>query len=767
MPGDGLSNTMDSLPDLDLVQSFSEGEGEAEGEGAATETNTATAALTAAALATDMDTATSTTTTAVSPNLAGILASNVVSHLHMHPPPMSLTLTPLAVRVQAASLLASNKNCDDDDGDGDDDDDSYEDEDEEDARSVHSFVVVADDTNNIDSSRAEQKQKQKQQSQQKPQQQLFVEDAKDASRKMPRRNERQASPQRQQQQVEQQQLAESELEQLQQQDTRKSVRNLRAGEMHALDQWFADCRATEILHRTEWRECAAAATNTATMNANSQNSSTNNSIMTTITAMTNTARPLTPGRQADQTTSTSMSSSSTCWWLSEGRLAVFESLPRQIVGTLFFPQAVGTLYPGTTVIGTCLITLDSRTFSRIETTTTTTNSTRDSSTATTIVPHGRDGWIQLLKVESPVSGYIVLSLNGYSFLAPGLPSNHVDPAIWMWRVTCPVGAFVRAGLDLSTSHMDTIPYGSFVHVKRKTVNVMGLSRLQITAFVDQPDGSREVVDGWCSEFLNPLSGQRGSIVHPVPFSVPALYRVALSEGAVIRSDVELSSPQIGHAPVGAILVVTGRDFSEHPSDQCIERLRLAGNGGWVSVRLNKPPPADRLVVELFEGIDGSFEPNHPGIFHLDALLRVRQEQAEAEDGTIATNGRCVSTTDLSSIEESIDEGRSNSVSSSTFSSSQELGAVLGSNPRPSCNYSPQAKNYNSSSNRRGAGGNNHNNSDELCLICRSEERNATIVHGETGHVACCLTCARMLKARGDCCLVCRLPIDSIIQQFWA
>lgn len=29
------------------------------------------------------------------------------------------------------------------------------------------------------------------------------------------------------------------------------------------------------------------------------------------------------------------------------------------------------------------------------------------------------------------------------------------------------------------------------------------------------------------------------------------------------------------------------------------------------------------------------------------------------------------------------------------------------------------------------------------------ERTATIVHGETGHIACCLTCARILKARGD------------------
>jgi len=56
---------------------------------------------------------------------------------------------------------------------------------------------------------------------------------------------------------------------------------------------------------------------------------------------------------------------------------------------------------------------------------------------------------------------------------------------------------------------------------------------------------------------------------------------------------------------------------------------------------------------------------------------------------------------------------------------------------------------------------------EKCLICLAEERNATMVHGETGHIACCLVCARILKARGDRCPVCRLPIDSVIQHFWA
>ena len=44
---------------------------------------------------------------------------------------------------------------------------------------------------------------------------------------------------------------------------------------------------------------------------------------------------------------------------------------------------------------------------------------------------------------------------------------------------------------------------------------------------------------------------------------------------------------------------------------------------------------------------------------------------------------------------------------------------------------------------------NKDQADEKCLICLTENRSATIVHGETGHIACCLTCARILKSRGD------------------
>jgi Zinc finger, C3HC4 type (RING finger) len=233
-------------------------------------------------------------------------------------------------------------------------------------------------------------------------------------------------------------------------------------------------------------------------------------------------------------------------------------------------------------------------------------------------------------------------------------------------------------------------------------------------------------------------------MQPVPFPVPALYHVTLPEGAIFRSGIELSSSQIGHAPMGALLTVTGRVYSENPMDQCIERLRQAGDGGWVSVRLNRPPPEDRLVVEMVD-IDGSFEPFYPGIFHLDAQHRIRDKQPQ--DGGRQPHKTSRVTPEISSIDEN------ERCSSSSFGS---LEAATCRKAQPSCTYSASL-----SSKQRSR------MPDDRCLICLSEERTSTIVHGETGHIACCLVCARILKARGDPCPVCRLPIDVVIQQFWA
>ena len=313
---------------------------------------------------------------------------------------------------------------------------------------------------------------------------------------------------------------------------------------------------------------------------------------------------------------------------------------------------------------------------------------------------------------------------------------------------------------------DTIPFGSLVRVTRKTVNSMGLSRLRVHALVDDnttstpkssslkksPSSQSRVVDGWCSEFLNPLSGQRGIVASPVPFPVPALYRVTLAVGAVIRRSVELSSPQIGVAPMGATLKVVKRAFSDHPMENCIERLQLAGNGGWISVRLNRPPPSNDMVVE-FVGIDGTFEPNSPGRFHIQAARTVQKEQSRTTDNSNSASSGGLEQSDVGRVSStsagnhgeisSIDDSHSQTNSSGTGSvdghgaptvrrtaPNTSRASAAASCPYPGAPGGGSAENY-------------------KCLICLTEERNATIVHGETGHVACCLVCARILKARGD------------------
>lgn len=425
---------------------------------------------------------------------------------------------------------------------------------------------------------------------------------------------------------------------------------------------------------------------------------------------------------------------STDWWLDPetGQLAIFDGLPLN-------QQRIGSLSPGTTVTAHKLYTLDSETMQLIQV-----DEEQGNEDKPPIPPS--IGVVQVLEIQwsnpepsalqdpglitsgQPALGYCVYSVHGYAFLVPGMASLYMNPHVWWWKVTCKVGAVLRAGLELSSAHQCTIPYGSFVQVTRKTVNQTGLSRLRVVARVDNRQ-----VEGWCSEFLNPLSGQRGQVVQPVPFMAPALFRVALQQGAAIREDVELSSRRIGHAPFGTIVTAVRRQFSEHPQDQCLERLKLAGGNesGWISVRLNQAQPQD-CVVELL-GVDPRFHPNQPEDFHWQCFANERTRQSEQNQQLLEQTNQPNpnSAEDLSSVEEG--------------SSSEEK---------------PKAR---ASS---GESGNKKRPPVEACLICLTEDRNATIVHGETGHIACCLVCARILNARGDRCPVCRLEIDSVIQHFW-
>jgi Zinc finger, C3HC4 type (RING finger) len=196
----------------------------------------------------------------------------------------------------------------------------------------------------------------------------------------------------------------------------------------------------------------------------------------------------------------------------------------------------------------------------------------------------------------------------------------------------------------------------------------------------------------------------------------------------VRRDVELSSPQIGVIPCGSEVKVVARAFSEHPVDKCLERLQLAGNAGWISVRLNRMPPLDDMVVELV-GADTAFDPENPGLYHLEAQRAARAQQQQASEMQI-------SQADLSSVDE-------NDISDEEMDGTGRAQT------------------------RRDVNGSSPSSSESHCVVCLTSERNATIVHGSTGHVVCCLVCARILKARGDACPICRMKIDLVIQHFYA
>lgn len=53
-----------------------------------------------------------------------------------------------------------------------------------------------------------------------------------------------------------------------------------------------------------------------------------------------------------------------------------------------------------------------------------------------------------------------------------------------------------------------------------------------------------------------------------------------------------------------------------------------------------------------------------------------------------------------------------------------------------------------------------------CIICLSAPVQATFIHGDTGHTACCMPCAQALKQRGAVCPVCRQPVSAVIRNFF-
>ena len=57
-------------------------------------------------------------------------------------------------------------------------------------------------------------------------------------------------------------------------------------------------------------------------------------------------------------------------------------------------------------------------------------------------------------------------------------------------------------------------------------------------------------------------------------------------------------------------------------------------------------------------------------------------------------------------------------------------------------------------------------SPDLCVICLVQPRNASLVHGRTGHQVCCIGCAEKLKENKKKCPVCRKKIKLVVKNFF-
>jgi len=180
------------------------------------------------------------------------------------------------------------------------------------------------------------------------------------------------------------------------------------------------------------------------------------------------------------------------------------------------------------------------------------------------------GWIRKFRQD----GFIVLAEGDYTI-----------GAFWRFRITCNQGAFVRRGLELTSEHLKTERFGSIVESSERKFNAQGLARLKVSS-------------GWVSEELNPLSGQSGKILEIVPLIAPLRYRVILAEGCIVRYGLELSSAIVRTIPKGEYVDICEKKWTDHPSANCIPRLRLLDKSGWISLRINKPFPEDLKIVEL-------------------------------------------------------------------------------------------------------------------------------------------------------------------------
>ena len=264
---------------------------------------------------------------------------------------------------------------------------------------------------------------------------------------------------------------------------------LSSSSMQAIERWRVECRNREIRQRREWKQANAEQQQQLRQQERQQLEP--SPAESSIASMLSILGGDSPGdtHMPDASVARRVSNHGETqvyegeeWWHFEGQVAIFKDVPTtklmplevtesSLFGDDLLPRRVvvrniiGTLSPGTTIVAMELLYLNSHTLERIDAAATTDTEVSVHGTHK-IYPRGRPGLLQLLKFEyqpsqnnnsnhEPTSciAYCVLSLDGYPLLTPGLPSLYVDPHVWVWRVTCPAGAYVREGLDLNTRHI--------------------------------------------------------------------------------------------------------------------------------------------------------------------------------------------------------------------------------------------------------------------------------------------------------------------------
>jgi len=268
--------------------------------------------------------------------------------------------------------------------------------------------------------------------------------------------------------------------------------------------------------------------------------------------------------------------------------------------------------------------------------------------------------------------------------------------------------------------------------------------------------------------------------HGYPYLAPGhaldyldTYRVTCLAGAYVRSGPDLTSALVTTLPYGSLVSI---------QSQCIAhglmRLQLStGNGstgdkssGWISRQLNaQSGQAGYIVQPLPWGV--------PVVF--DILLpqgAVVRQGVELSSAHVATVKEPVVVTQRAYSQE---ESTIQLVRYRTAAGwiSQRLSS---DDKRLVCQPAREVEDYDPTSGtfayqqaierakHAPAAPPPRRPNDELsCMICLTESRTATLIHGSTGHICCCLACARILHSRQDPCPVCRLRIERVIQHFYA